>query len=145
MTLSLRREPAQCIRRSCRTRQPACALLISHCSPLLHCVRLTSSYAQQTSHLPYLSDPAYLEPPSLAALVIHPPRDLCLPRICLSFVPHLLYVSLQSSSLYRHGGSITNTLATPSPFASLNYGWTQACRRSSPSLAGCSWYFLSLD
>jgi hypothetical protein len=117
--------------------------------PLLTAAALCSPHflsCTKTSHLPYfLSDPAYLQRPSLAALVIHSPRDLCLPRIYLSFVPHLLCVSLQSSSSYRHGGSITNTLATPSPFASLNYGWTRACRRSSPSLAGCSWYFLSLD
>jgi len=90
-------------------------------------------------------DPAYLQPPSLAALFIHSPRGLCLPHVYLSFVPHLLCASLQSSSSYRHGGSIMNTLATPSPFASLNYGWTRACRRSSPSLAGCFCYFLSLD
>ena len=89
--------------------------------------------------------------PSLAALVIHSPRDLCLPCIYLLFVPHLLCVSLQSSSPYRHGGSIMNTLASLrlGPFLSLNYGIRtnviRACRQSSPSLAGCSWHFHSLD
>ena len=91
-------------------------------------------------------------------------RDLCLPRIYLSFGPHLLYVSLQSSWSYQRGGSTTNTLTTtaPTPFICLIYGralatnapcplicvicgWTRACRQSSSFSADCSWDFPLLD
>jgi hypothetical protein len=95
--------------------------------------------------------PAYLhQPPSLTAPILRLLSRLCLP-IYLTFLPHLLCVSLQSSWPYRRGGSIMNGLTNPSPLstqsalASLRYGWTWPCRQFSSLLAGCSLYFLSLD